>query len=145
MLWKSNFHFFYLKNWICSMSRHHVKPNINTLLTRNLSFDSDVRQWMITMHCLWAKSNNRACGQFDRDLTCFFCCCFCFMFFFCIRLFTCTVHMLFHSLFTFSIVQIKQWVLKMWIVINKRHFVIFLDNCTHKSVKPRKNGKWGFI
>ena len=26
----------------------------------------------------------------------------------------------------------------MWIIINKRHFVIFLDNYTHKSIKPRK-------
>ena len=128
------------------MSRHQVKPNINTLLTRNLSFDSDVRQWMITLHCLWTKSNNRARGQFGRDLTCFFfvvVVVLCFFFIF-VRS-HCTVHMLFHSLFTFSIVQIKQWVLKMWIVINKRHFVIFLDNCKHKSVKPKKNGKWGFI
>ena len=27
---------------------------------------------------------------------------------------------------------------EMWIIINKRHFVIFLDNCTQKSIKPRK-------
>ena len=35
----------------------------------------------------------------------------------------------------------------MQININKRHFVIFLDNCTHKSTKPRKadskaSAKW---
>ena len=27
------------------MTRHHAGPNINILLTRNLSFDSDVRKW----------------------------------------------------------------------------------------------------
>ena len=26
----------------------------------------------------------------------------------------------------------------MELIINKRHSVIFLDNCTHKSIKPRK-------
>ena len=26
----------------------------------------------------------------------------------------------------------------MWIIINKRHFLIFSDHCTHKSVKPRR-------
>ena len=36
--------FFFIKeNWISAMTRHHDEPN-NTLLTRNLSFDSDVRQ-----------------------------------------------------------------------------------------------------
>ena len=41
----------------------------NILLTRNLPMDSGVRQWshpsMIPLHCLWAKSNNRARGQFN--------------------------------------------------------------------------------
>ena len=36
--------FFIGENWICAMTRHHVEPNINILLTRNLPFDSDVRQ-----------------------------------------------------------------------------------------------------
>ena len=37
--------FFFIKeNWICAMRRHHAEPNINTLLTRNLPFDSDIRQ-----------------------------------------------------------------------------------------------------
>ena len=31
------------ENWICSMTRHHAEPN-NISLTRNLLFDSDVRQ-----------------------------------------------------------------------------------------------------
>ena len=33
------------ENWICAMTRHHVESNISILLTRNLPFDSDVRQW----------------------------------------------------------------------------------------------------
>ena len=40
------------------MTTHHAEPN-NILLTRNLSFHSDVWQWshplMVPLHCLWAK------------------------------------------------------------------------------------------
>ena len=63
------------------MTRHHAEPSINILLTRNLTFDSYVRQWshpLITpFHCLWAKSNYRMRGQFECNLTWF---CFCFDF-----------------------------------------------------------------
>ena len=37
--------FFIKESWICAMTRHHAGSNINILLTRNLPFDSDVRQW----------------------------------------------------------------------------------------------------
>ena len=54
-------------------TRHHTEPNVNILLARNIFFDPDVRQWshpsMIPMHCLWAKANNRTCGQFECDVT----------------------------------------------------------------------------
>ena len=67
--------FFVKENWICAMTRHHAN---NILLARNLSFDSDVRQWshplMISLHCLWAKSNNRTRGQFEYRVTLFFVC-----------------------------------------------------------------------
>ena len=57
------------------MIRHHAEPNI-TLLTRNLIFDSDVRQLnhplIIPLHCLWTKSNNRTRGQFECGLTWFY-------------------------------------------------------------------------
>ena len=37
--------FFFIKvNWMCAMTKHHAGPNINMLLTRNLPFDSDIRQ-----------------------------------------------------------------------------------------------------
>ena len=36
--------FFVKEKWICGMNRQHTEPNINILLTRNLLFDSDVRQ-----------------------------------------------------------------------------------------------------
>ena len=53
------------------MTRHHAVTN-NILLTRNLYFDSDVRQrrhpLMIPLHFLWAKSNNRTPGQFECDM-----------------------------------------------------------------------------
>ena len=63
------------------MIRHHAEPNINILSTRNLLFDSDVRQWsrplMIPMHSLFAKSSNRKRDQFECDVIWF---CFCFDF-----------------------------------------------------------------
>ena len=36
--------FFIRENWICAMIRHHNEANINISPTRNLPFDSDVRQ-----------------------------------------------------------------------------------------------------
>ena len=76
------FIFFIKENWICVMTSHHAEPNINILLTRNLLFDSYVRQWSHPLHCLWAKLNDRMRGRF--------------------RLFTCTVRLLFHGLSTLS-------------------------------------------
>ena len=39
------FLFFFIKgNWACAVTRHHIEPNINILLTINLPFDSEVRQ-----------------------------------------------------------------------------------------------------
>ena len=34
--------------------------------------------------------------------------------------------------------MIPKWVLKMWIIINKKHFVIFLDNCTQEYKATKK-------
>ena len=66
------FIFFIKENWILAMTRHHAKK---ILLTRNLHFDSNVRQWshplMIVLHYLWAKSNYRTCGQFECRVTLF--------------------------------------------------------------------------
>ena len=117
------------ENWICAMIRSHAEPNINILLTRNLPFDYDIRQWsrrlMIPMHCLWAKSNNRARGRFECDV---------------VGAVVVPVCLL------FQVVQIKQvncnMSTKMWIIINKSNWKIsrdILDNCTHKSIKPRKS------
>ena len=59
------FIFLIKKNWICAMTRNQAGPNINILLTRNLPFDSDVRQWShlltIPLHCLTR-------GQFEFDM-----------------------------------------------------------------------------
>ena len=58
--------FLFKEKWICAMTRYHAEPNINILLTRNLSFISDAKLWnnplMIPFNCLWAKSNNRTRG-----------------------------------------------------------------------------------
>ena len=63
------------------MTRRHAEPNINTLLTGNLPFDSYVKKWshllMISLHCLCAKLNNRTRVQFACDVTWFS---FCFDF-----------------------------------------------------------------
>ena len=94
VFWTSNRYFIIKENWIWAMTRHDAN---NILSTRNLPFDSDVRQCshpLVTqMHCLWAKSNNRMRGQFECDVT---------LFLFSFRSFTCTVWLLFYSLFTFS-------------------------------------------
>ena len=70
--------FFIEENWICARNRHHAEWNIQILLARYLSIDCGVRQWshplMIPLHCLWAESNNRTCGQFECDVTWFYFC-----------------------------------------------------------------------
>ena len=38
------FVFFIKENWIFAMTRHYAEPDINILSTRNLPFDSGVRQ-----------------------------------------------------------------------------------------------------
>ena len=87
------FIFFVNENWIFVVTRHHAEPN-NISLTRNLSFESDIRLWshpsMIPLHCLWAKSNNGTPGQFECDGLGFV-----------LILVSFTVQ-LFHSLFTFT-------------------------------------------
>ena len=77
----SDLYFFIRENWIWAMTRHHAN---NMLLTKNLPFGSDVRQWshplMIPLHYLCAKSNYRTRGQFECDVTLFlFCFCFDFV------------------------------------------------------------------
>ena len=56
-------------------------PDIMLSQTWIYYIDSGVGQrshpLMIPLHCLWAKSNNRTCGQFEGDVTWF---CFCFDF-----------------------------------------------------------------
>ena len=65
------------------MTRHHAEPNISMLLTRNLPFDLDVRQWsyplMIPLPCLWAKSNNRTRMSIWMWHDTWFCFCFDFI------------------------------------------------------------------
>ena len=90
---------------------------------------------MIPLHCLWAKSNNKPRVILNVTWLGFY---FCFDFF---RLHArcrcCSIVRL-----RFQVVQIKQVDYKMsttmWIIVNKRHFVIFLNNCTQKSIKATK-------
>ena len=104
MFWTPNLYFLIKGNWTCAVTRHHAEPNINILLTRNLPFDSNVRQWnhpLIPLYCLWSESNNRAHDQFECDVSWF---CFCFDF---VRLharFGCCSKVCLH----FHVVQVKQ-------------------------------------
>ena len=89
---------FIKENCICAMTRHHAEPNINILLTRNLPFDSDIRQWS---HAIMIPSI--ACGlnwTIERMSIWMWRVMISFLFWF--HSFTWTVRLLFHSLFTFS-------------------------------------------
>ena len=106
---------FYFFNWISAMTRHHdAKPNTDILFTRNLPFDSDIKQWRHHL-MIPLSAYNTTRGQFECDVTSFW---FCFEF----------VHMhgrlLFHNLCTFASCtnktgRLQNELLKMWIIINK--------------------------
>ena len=122
---------FIKENWICTMTRHLAEPDINKLLTRNLLFDSDVRQWNCCILCGLNRTIERVVNLNAKWLR------FVLLW---IRSFKCTVRLLFKLCKKKNKNRlIAKCVLKMWIIINKRHFVIFLDNWTHKSIKPRKS------
>ena len=139
---QSLFIFFLIKeNWICAMTRHHAEPNINILLTRNPHLESDVRQWshplMIPLHCLWAKSNNRTRHKFEYDVTLLIFLLFLFDFVDSHARCSCC----FIVCLRFQVMQMKQKWAKCFLksVFLRKHFVIFLENGTHKNVKPRKS------
>ena len=130
--------FFLIKeNWIWTKMTH-----ANNILTRNLPFDPDVRQsshpLMIPLHCLWASWNYRMRGQFECDVLCFCFVCFDFVYSHG-RCSCCSIDCL-----RFQDMQIKQVDCKMSTknvnkYKNKKHFVIFLYNCTNKNIKSRKS------
>ena len=70
------------QNWICAVTTHHAEPNMNILLASNLPYESDVRQWspplVIPLHCELNRTIERT-GQFECDVTWFFCFCFGFV------------------------------------------------------------------
>ena len=119
------------------MTRHHNEQKINVLLTRNLCFEYDVRQWshpLMISYCTACGINRTIEREVNLNATCLLLLLIWF------RLIICTVLLLFCSLFKFSSCEKKtaKWVLKMLIIINKRHFLIFSDNYTYKSLKPRR-------
>ena len=121
------------------MTRHHTEQKINVLLTRNLCFEYDVRQWshpLMISYCTACGINRTIEREVNLNATCLLLLLIWF------RLIICTVRLLVRSLFKFSSCekkkQIARWALKMWIIINKRHFLIFSDNYTYKSLKPRR-------
>ena len=104
-----------------------------------------VRQWshplIIPLHCLQAKSNNRARGQFECEVTWF---CFCFDFVCSIAPCGCCSIVCLR----FQVVRIKQIDCKMSTKnVNHKQKTfrdIFLDDCTHNSIRQPKSREWGF-
>ena len=129
------FFFFIFLQDLCHDQASCWAKFINIILTRNFPFDSDIRQrshpLMIPLDCLWAKSNNRRCGQFECNVTWFHFCfdficsyvqCGCFSIV-CLR---------------FQVVQIKQgdckMSSKMWIIINKKDISWYFWTTAHTRV-----------
>ena len=147
MFWRFNLCFLFLtKIGFVPWPDVMLSQTLIYIIDKKSSFWLWCRQWshplMIQLPCLLAKSNNRTRGQFECDVTWFRFCfnfvcsharCGCFSVV-CLR---------------FQVVQIKQVDYKMSTknVSNykqKIHFVILLENCTCKSIKPRKSREWGF-
>ena len=108
-------------------------------MTRNLSFDSDFREWisdplMRPLHSLWAKSNNRTRDQFECDVIW---CCSCFDFV-CsnARCGCCSI------VLGFQVVQIKQVDCKTSTKIvnyKLKKFREIFGQLHTKNIKPRKS------
>ena len=73
--------FFLLKKigyWLCVITRHHAESN-NMLLTRNLPFYSDVRQWSHPLHCIVCGLNPTVERVVILNVTCMWHFCFDFI------------------------------------------------------------------
>ena len=98
-----------------------------------LTSDSWSHSLMIPWHCLGLNRTTERLVNLNMTWLQFFL--FLFDFFYCS--FTCTVRLLLHSL-CFEVMQMKQYDCKMSTKKNflRKHFRIFLNNYTHKNVKP---------
>ena len=105
-----------------------------------LTLTSDSEAILEWYHCIVCRLNRTIEHVVSLNVVLlYFFCCFCLISF---------IHMygavMFHSLFMFSSCAnktgwlIAKWLLKMWIIVNKKHLVVYLDNCTHKNKKPQK-------
>ena len=137
MFWTSNLCFFFKENWICAMTRHHANT---ILLARNLTFDSDVKQWchplMIPCVVFGLNRTIERVVNLNMMTLVFFFVFFCFISF---------IHMhsavVFDSLFTFSGYGNKTG----WLENDQKKtffqqkIMIFLGKYTGKKWKPRKS------
>ena len=87
-----------------------------------------------TIEFFVAKSNKITRGQWRAWF------CFCFNFVWSYARCSCCSKVYVFKLWKWNRL-IAKWVLKMWRIINKRHFVILLDNCTHNSINPQNEKK----
>ena len=119
--------------WLDNMLRIYYWQEI--FLLPLTSYSEAIIKIMIPLHCLCAKSNYRASGQFECDMTLFLL----FMFWFLHSHARCGF--CFIVCLSFQDVQIKRVDYKMSTknVNNFKYFLIFLDNCTHNNIKPRKS------
>ena len=85
------------------MTRHHTEQKINILLTRNLCFEYDVRQWshpLMISYCTACGINRTIEREVNLNATCLLLLLIWF------RLIICTVRLLFRSL-SFQVVKKK--------------------------------------
>ena len=93
---------------------------------------------MIPLHRLWVNSNNRKHGQFEYDVNLFI---YLFIFDFVhshARCRCCFIVCLRFQVMQIKLVNCKMSTKKTFL---RKHFVIFLDKCINKNVKPRKSSE----
>ena len=70
VFWTSSLYYFYKENWLCAMTRHHAKSNINILLTRNLGQNSDrgISDFWISGQSLIKRNCHNFKTSYDIDM-----------------------------------------------------------------------------
>ena len=113
------------------MIRHHAIYYWQEIFLFNLTSDSEAILWLPPMHCLRVESENRTHGQ-------------CELFYFGLISF---IHMHVQLLKVKQVYEnIKDWLQNEHYknIFLRKRFLIFLENCTQKYVKPQKRRYWNF-
>ena len=113
------------------MIRHHAIYYWQEIFLFNLTSDSEAILWLPPMHCLRVESENRTHGQ-------------CELFYFGLTSF---IHMHVQLLKVKQVYENKtDWLQNEHYknIFLRKRFLIFLENCTQKYVKPQKRRYWDF-